>query len=371
MRPQINYPRLAIKTLIMLLIIGLILVPALGPSIGKLSIYNWLVPGRVRLPFSDTPQLAYNLSLFNLEAMFASHRISATPNAGDEYRVILLGDSATWGTLLRPEDTLSGQLNQLALTTPEGTPLKFYNLGYPTLSLAKDLLLIERAMAYEPDLILWLVTLESFPTDKQLTSPLVENNPRAVNAVFEKYQLALEPYGGDKFSQSYWDTTLFGQRRNLADIIRLQLYGVMWGITGIDQYYPPQYEAASRDLSDQVTFHGWEEGDMGETDLALEIVSAGAAAAEGTPVILVNEPILVSQGENSDLRYNFYYPRWAYDHYRTLLRDFSADHELTYLDYWDLIPPGEFTNTAIHATPDGVSLLAAELGAQIQAYLAP
>jgi hypothetical protein len=371
MKDNVNPIRLVIKTLIIVLIISLVILPVVADSIGKLTLYNWLLPGRERLPFSDTPQKAYNLSLFNLDAMFASHQVAGKREPEDEVRVFLLGDSATWGTLLQPEDTLAGQLNQMRLKNPEGRSLHFYNLGYPTLSLTKDLLLLQEAMAYEPDLIIWLLTLESFPADKQLTSPLVENNPRAIDLLFAANQLELDPYGVEELDISYWDSTLFSQRRNLADIIRLQLYGVMWGITGIDQYYPAEYEEAARDLSEEVTFHGWQEGEMTENDLALEILTAGRQAAGQVPVIFVNEPILISEGANSDLRYNFYYPRWAYDEYRELLETFFEEQDLIYLDYWDLIPSKEFTNTAIHATPDGVHILAVELASQIQKLLNP
>ncbi len=54
-----------------------------------------------------------------------------------------------------------------------GKHVRFYNLGYPVMSLAKDLLLLSYAQSYQPDLIVWLVTLESFPYDKQLFPPLV------------------------------------------------------------------------------------------------------------------------------------------------------------------------------------------------------
>jgi hypothetical protein len=370
MKKKIHYPRLILKTLILVIIISLVFVPALNASIGKLSIYNWLLPGRDRLPFSDTPQKAYNLSLFNLDAMFASHKISDRRVSADEYRIFLLGDSSTWGTLLDPGETLAGQLNFMNLAGPDGVPLKFYNLGYPTLSLTKDLLLLEEAQVYDPDLIIWLITLESFPADKQLTSPLVENNPRAVRSLIKEYGLEDSTLGEGPQLPSYWDSTLFGQRRNLADILRLQLYGIMWGVTGIDQYYPPDYKQAARDLTDDLTFHDWQEGEMTANQLSLEILTAGKDGAQ-VPVIFVNEPILISQGANSDLRYNFYYPRWAYDEYRELMASYTVEHELIYLDYWDLVPSEEFTNTAIHTTPSGVRQLADELRPHILAQLSP
>ncbi len=61
-----------------------------------------------------------------------------------------------------------------------GKQVRVYNLGYPTMSLTKDLLMLSCALRYQPDLIIWLVTLESFPVSKQLASPIVQHNPVAV-----------------------------------------------------------------------------------------------------------------------------------------------------------------------------------------------
>jgi hypothetical protein len=77
---------------------------------GKLSLYNSVFPGRERFPFGETRE-SYNLSLFDLDAMFASHVIAGTEKTPEEYRVFLIGDSSVWGTLLTPEQTLTGQLN--------------------------------------------------------------------------------------------------------------------------------------------------------------------------------------------------------------------------------------------------------------------
>lgn len=52
--------------------------------------------------------------------MFASHVVSGRPSA--EFRVFLIGDSATWGWLLRNEETLAGQLNALACARPMAAP---------------------------------------------------------------------------------------------------------------------------------------------------------------------------------------------------------------------------------------------------------
>ena len=77
-----------IKGLLLFLIINFAvgLIPV-GNSLGKLSLYNLIWPGRVRLPFGENPTEAYNLSLYDLEAMFASHEINAGDKPADEFRI--------------------------------------------------------------------------------------------------------------------------------------------------------------------------------------------------------------------------------------------------------------------------------------------
>src|SRR5687767_12252390 len=106
---------------------------------GKFSLYNFIFPGRERFPFGETRE-AYNLSLFALDAMFASHVLAGAEKTPDEYRVLLIGDSSVWGTLLAPEQTLAGQLNARPITAC-GKEVHTYNLGYPTISLMKDLMI--------------------------------------------------------------------------------------------------------------------------------------------------------------------------------------------------------------------------------------
>jgi hypothetical protein len=100
---------------------------------------------------------------------------------------------------------------------------------------------------------------------------------------------------------------------------------------------------------------------LDESQLVFSILEAGLQAAGQTPVILVNEPILVSTGKNSDLRYNFFYPRWVYDQYRQMMKDKAQANKWNYLDLWNLVPMDQFTNSAIHLTPAGESLLAEQL----------
>jgi hypothetical protein len=354
-----------IKALLLFIALNLLFAATVPLSaLGKISIYNRLVPGRQRLPYGDDPTLAYNLSTYNLEAMLASHELSAGPKADDEYRVIFLGDSSTWGFLLEPEQTLAAQINASGHFLNDGRRVRAYNLGYPVMSLTKDLLFLSLAKRYQPDLIVWPFTLESFPYDKQLFPPLLQNNPKAVQELIKKHDLDLDPAQADPTSQvaftteNIWSSTIIGQRRSLADILRLQMYGVMWAATGIDQHIPETYTPRMEDLPDDLSFHNQKPPHLNRDDLAFDVVRAGVELAGNTPVILVNEPMFISQGENSDIRYNFYYPRWAYDDFREFMRQESQEQGWKTIDLWDAIPPMEFTNSAVHLSPVGTAQFA-------------
>jgi hypothetical protein len=327
--------------------------------LGRLSAYNRFYPGRERFPFGENPQETYNFSLYDVDAMFASHRVTAG-EADQNHRVFIVGDSSIWGTLLTPEDTLAGQLNQRGLTVCDFRPVEVFNLGYPTLSLLKDLIIIDQGAALSPDLVIWMVTLESFPAETQFTSPIVENNLlRVKNLELEAQGIGiLEDFV--YADEAFWERTLVGQRRPLADLVRLQLYGIPWAATGIDQVYP-QYEPAQRDLALDDTYYDFAPGLLDRENLSFDLLSFGAKLVVPAEFVIINEPILVSQGENHDIRYNFYYPRWAYDQYRDLLHEEAQAEDWNYIDYWDLVPETEFTNSAIHLTPSGTALLADRL----------
>jgi hypothetical protein len=358
---DVKWWRVAVKALALFLVFNLVFAALPAGGLGRLSLHNWLLPGRERFPFGEDPSRAYNFSLYNVEAMFGAHSVATAPSG--ELRVFVLGDSSVWGTLLRPQETLSGQLNAAGLTC-DGRPLRFYNLGYPTLSLAKDLMLLDEAMQYQPDLVLWLVTLESFPVLRQLDSPIAANNPMRMQALEAAYGLE---FGASALAHpDFWERTIVGQRRALADLARLQLYGVMWAGSGIDQHYPDRYTPAQRDLADEVGYYGFSpEQRMQASDLGFQLLAAGQQLLGDVPLLLINEPILVSRGENSDIRYNFYYPRWAFDDYREMLGAYAAEAGITYLDKWDLVDQTLFTNSAIHLDPAGVRQLADALAEHV------
>ena len=361
--------RLALKAGVLFVLANLVFA-LLDPMtlLGRISLYNTILPGRARLPYGDNPAADHSLSPFSLEAMFASHEIAAAVPEAGEFRVVLIGDSATWGFLLSPDQTLASALNQGGYLAPDGRLVRAFNLGYPIMSLTKDLLLLDLALGRRPDLIVWLVTLESFPLDKQLYPPLLQHNPERVRELIRRHGLRLRQDDPRFVDPSFWDRTIVGRRRDLADLLRLQLYGVLWGATRIDQDIPESYTPRMEDLPADLTFQDFGPTDLSPEDLAFDVLAAGVERAGSIPLLIVNEPMFTSAGANSDIRYNFYYPRWAYDAYRSWMRERTSAEGWSYLDLWDQLPGGEFTDSAIHYTPAGARALASRLAEWITSH---
>ncbi|MCJ7569523.1 MAG: hypothetical protein MUO58_18600 [Anaerolineales bacterium] len=331
------------------------------PLLGRLSLYNSLFPGRLRLPYGDDPGRSFNITLSQLEAMFASHEIQGADKSEEEFRVLLIGDSSIWGFLLEPGQTLSAQINQAELKIQDGRTVRSYNLGYPTMSVTKDLLILERGLNYDPDLIIWLVTLESLPRVSQIDSPFLQLNPERTRELITRYTLDLDPEDERFADSTLWDRTIIGQRRELAQLINLQMLGVLWAGAGVDLEIPETYNERLEDLPADLDFHNFRQGDISTKDLAIDVLEAGLQAAGNIPVVFINEPVFISQGENSDIRYNFYYPRWAYDFYREELDSQASARGWYYVDLWDALPSSEFTDSAIHYTPLGSRILAQDI----------
>lgn len=352
--------RVVIKALILVLIINFAFIVFMRVPVGKISLYNLVFPGRSRFPFGENPEVSYSLSLYNLDAMLASHEIISEYDH-DAFNVFVIGDSSVWGFLQKPEETLTG----LIRSSNSNKDIHIYNFGYPSLSILKDLMIFAEIKQYQPDLVVWMVTLESLPISRQLETPLVANNAIKAKTIIEDYGLTEM----DSPLVDPLDFTLINRRRELADIIRLQLYGPLWAATGIDQDYPDQYNPATRDFeADNIEFYDFKPENLEEDKLALDVITETIEKNADIHFVVINEPILISQGANSDIRYNFYYPRWVYDQYRDLMRAEMDKHGIAYYDYWDIVPEQNFTNSAIHLDFEGETILAEKVTAIIRDF---
>src|SRR5689334_5586420 len=98
MKNEVHLGRLLLKAIFLFVIINVIFALA-NPAVGKLTLYNHIVPGRLRFPYDKDPSfysVGHNAHIYeDLDAMFEAHVISRTKSV-NEFRLILLGDSATW-----------------------------------------------------------------------------------------------------------------------------------------------------------------------------------------------------------------------------------------------------------------------------------
>ncbi len=362
--------RIALKALLLFVLLNA-LFAACRPldTLGRASLYNTIWPGRERLPYGERPQEDNNLTLNNIPAMLAAHAIDQ-PKAAGEFRVLVIGDSGTWGWFLPTGDTLAGQLNSRSLSTADGRRVVFYNLGYPVMSLTKDALLLEAAMASDPDLILWPITMQSMAAARQLDHPLLQNNADRVRNLIATFNLSLDPRDERLVDPSLMDLTLTGSRRELATLVRLQILGLPWAATGIDQAIPADIPLRATDLdADESWLDIPTERPLGDADLTFDLLEAGLALAGEVPLLLINEPMYLSAGANSDIRYNSFYPRWAYDQYRSLLAERATAGGWNFVDLWDAVAPELFTDTPVHLNAEGSRQYADLIAVELASFL--
>jgi hypothetical protein len=339
--------------------------------LNRVSVYNVLAPGRLRFPFGEYPAESHSILGTSIDQMLVSHA-AVQPKAPGEFRVLHIGDSAVWGYLNPPNGTQAACLDQRAVTLPDGRRLRAYNLGYPTLTLVKDVLILRHALEQTaPDYIIWSISLASFYPGDQLDFPLIAAQRDELADLIARYGWNLPQWPLPE--PSWLDRTFFGQRRQLADWLRHQLYGLGWAATGVDQGIPRFVTPHQTSLQPDENLKSVNPvavatpGQFMEDELAFDVLRTGMALAaeRGVPVLLVNGPIFRSDA--SELRYNSYYPRRAYDSYRALLGDVAAREAWRYLDLWDAAPNDQFTDTEFHLTPSANCLIADRLAEAVLA----
>ena len=359
MNSSVSAIRVLVKAAIIFVVLNILYALA-DPPIGKLNAYNSIWPGRPRFPYAESPAyypLSYNAPVIeDFDAMFGSHIISATPKGDDEFRVILLGDSATWGGHVAPNDMLAAQLNRLNLTAC-GKQVIVYDLGYPWPSLLRDILVLDWAKRYDPDLVIWPVTLHSFEKKAADRDFLIPHAERMMYLV-ETYNIKLPRVYMEIPQTTLWDKTIIGQRKHIKDVLLNQVFGPMWAATGVDNHLGlvADYPIFPQDMPADISYIEYKSDKQTPEliqSLMYDVLRAGYDIAGDIPMIVVNEPIFIVTGQNSDLRYNELYPRWAYDAYRAALNDWIKTKGYAFYDYWNALSVEEFGNEVFHRDPQG------------------
>jgi len=362
---QVNLLRVLIKALILYTLANFAFA-YFQPAVGKLSIYNWLVPGRERMPYEREVEyyaVSHTIPVYeDMNAMFSSHVVSQ-PKQADEYRVMLVGDSSTWAFGLTPKENLTAQLNLLNLKTCDGRRVVFYNIAFPLPYVAKDVLIMDKSREYQPDMFLWLVTLDAFRNRTIYTDYFLSPYSEEVLSLVDTYQLTNLDVE-NIHTPTFWEQTIIGQRSRLKKIVLLQLHGLPWNAAKLDYYYRT-WTPLSQDQSDSL------ESDFGNPDNVnfdsnlFDVLRAGRGVAGELPLLIVNEPIFIGSGINSEIRYNDFYPRWVYDEYRVYIENLTRAEKINYLDLWNVVPASEFTDSPFHRSAAGEQILASLISPQI------
>ena len=309
----------------------------------RVSLFNTILPGEPRF-----------LKESNLDLIFDTHEIANSSQRTNEYKVIMVGDSSIWGYTLNPEETLSGIINAAGMSTCKGQPIHIYNLGYPGTSVFKDLLILHRALTYKPDLIIWNVTLLSMLDTKSdiKFSILPQNNAEIAQNLIDRYKLSIKipPLTGSALQ----NRSFLNRREEIARFIKYQLDGIRWQAVGrepVDNVYPP----LGIDVAANRSFQRGElpKPIITPALLKLDVLNAGIQMAGNTPLIIINEPIQVVNGTNSNIRYDNIYPRWAYDQYRTIMNARAKQYHWNYTDLWDIVPQSQFADSIFHRNIKG------------------
>ena len=361
MRSESSLSRVLIKAFSLFVIINLVY-PLMNSQVARISAYNVIFPGRTRLPFGVTGD-PYTITVDNLDTMFASHLISAGKGS-NEFRLALIGDSSVWGENLGASEVISEQWNRLNVQC--GAKLiKAYDLGYPHPSILKDLVILDKVIEYDPDLIIWFVTLNSLIS--QRVNPFLTANQDRVNTILDMYDIPFR--GGSRLNRKepvFFENTLVGQRSNLARQIKLQMLGIVWTATGADTNTLSNDERPDFDVGDDPRYQGMQPPDDLRDMLLFGALDAGRSIAGSIPILLVNEPVFVTHEADSQVRYNVTYPRWAYDQYRAAMNGQAQTLRWNYLDLWNAIPPEYFSDAGLHLSPHGERLLIEQVNPTVQ-----
>ncbi len=300
-----------------------------------------------------------------VEAMLASHAIAYTPKAPDEYRVVVLGDSAILGWNLPEDQHVSAQLTAHGLRI-NGKRLTAYNLAYPHPNWAKDVLILDAALRYQPDLIIWFITMiaDENAQDTASTNPIWNVNRARLRQLAREYGLH-DWYNARMLPEPAWCTwiAICAPESFLAwsRAFTYPFIETRWDYTQSSRIGSAPIPARARHVIGEPS-----SGDQFPND-NVSFLSVGQTMANKANVALlyVNEPILIGSGPNSDVNYNYYYERALYDFNRRFIADAMRSRQAWYLDLWNAIPKERFTDTAIHMDAAGWKVVADRIALEL------
>jgi hypothetical protein len=296
--------------------------------------------------------LAPSPDTYWLGTALRQHELCWRGGPADERRVLLLGNSSVFGHGLPPERTAA----RLASRELErrGVNAHVFNLAWVASYQLKDALILNEALRYDPDAIVWTVSPMDLkhraPVVNEVLSEFFEENadelgrfaderPPGLEELAERYQKAVP---GDAFGRPWHRLRQLGRFTRSA----VRQYGAALAAALAPvahaaparvwkgQHLGGDYDCAAVQREWKEQFTGWQEWNA----LAwLERLQK----QRGIPVLVVAWPVA------SALRwgcYNQFYPMEFPPGVASWLADETSRRGLAYLDLHRVVPPKEFVD---------------------------
>ncbi len=347
--------RVFVKAIVLLLILNFVCLALNFSPVDALIRFNswWLVGhGRARLVYPSD----FQNGQLPVDALVGAHALAYTPKSADEFRVVVLGESGIAGWGLRDEETFTAQLTARGVKIGNRHVVA-YNLAYPSPNVARDVLILDEAMKYQPDLVLWFLTpaaLDNAPSAIGTNAVLFDLNRTRLQHLTDDF--GLQDWFAARMSvePAWWPWLAIRDQDTLPVWLNTLLYpftapdlGLTRRRMGSEPIPATARYTLGREGFDPMPNQTWQFLDMGRR----------LAEQGGAHLLLVNEPMLIGSGANSERNYNVEYERAFYDDYHKKLIEFVTGKGFLFADLWNVMPAAAFTDTPLHATAAGYAVL--------------
>jgi hypothetical protein len=363
-----QFGRVLIKALVMLIVFDAAqMIFDLAGTLDRALLYRSFTPTTERL--GQANQIGDPI-WWTLDPLLDAHQI-AQSKAPDEFRVIFLGDSATFCLYCRSNEAIPSLFTQLNATI-DGKRVVGYNLAYPGSDWLKDILILKHALKYQPDAIVWLVTAKGAgdqPLPQEPDAHLITRlNAAELPALAEQYNVDTWETQRYADADAWYQRSIFthgGRYRDWLILIARSLRNAALDPKRdlSQEYLLPGEPVTTKPVQAVAEINSSLPGYGTFPNRQWELLRAGQQLANeaGVPLLVVNEPTYIAGGPNTDVNYNSFYERNLYDRFRVALTEFTRQHSMTYLDLWDFLPAEDFSNTSLHYNLDGNRLVAQKL----------
>jgi len=312
--------------------------------------------------------------VFWLEPALRQHELCWQVRADPaQPRAFLIGSSAVFGLPLPVDDTVSERLN--AHLVEVGAPGHVFNLGYVGAYQTRDAVVLDAALAYEPDLIIYPLTLADF-NQRDWSFPVLRefflsNRARVAELAAGQapgLEAPLARITASEDGAGYLARTALHLREGGA-LVRAAVRAQAEALARrLDPSFPlpstttagrqPHYDCAATLRSAAALYDNWQSWNI----LAyLERVSR----ARSLPILIVNWPIA---HEPVDSCYNVRHSAESIEQFNRWLAAEATARGLSYLDLHDLLPPELFADS-LHVTAEGHRRIAEQLAPVVEAML--